>query len=146
MTMLGDAACPVSGRALLPIVLVVLVIVLLHARFRDRADRIRMIVASADIKAIEMALDLYKLDVGHYPATWQGLSVLTPGAIGEAVDPAGYLDKVPLDPWGNAYAYVSDGWACLVKSHGPDGPPQNTLSPPASCWRRIAPQRDIVSR
>jgi general secretion pathway protein G len=139
MPLLADATCPVSVSALLPFLLVVVIIVLLYARFRDRADGNRRRAAYADIKAIEMALVLYKLDVGHYPATWQGLSVLTPGAIGEAVDPAGYLDAVPLDPWGNAYAYVSDGWSCLVKSHGPDGPPRNPLSPPVSCWVRTPP-------
>jgi general secretion pathway protein G len=67
------------------------------------------------IKNIETALKLYKLDNGSYPSTEQGLGALvakpTVGVIPNSYKEGGYLEskKMPKDPWGNDYLYVSPG-------------------------------------
>ncbi|HET6369557.1 MAG TPA: type II secretion system major pseudopilin GspG, partial [Nitrospiria bacterium] len=65
---------------------------------------------------IEEGLNLYKLDNGIYPSTEQGLDALVTkpniGDIPKNYRDGGYLPKVPKDPWGNGYVYVSPG------SHG----------------------------
>jgi general secretion pathway protein G len=45
---------------------------------------------------------------------------VTPPAGARNFDPDGYLGKVPLDPWGNQYAYFSDGRNIVIKSFGAD--------------------------
>ena len=85
-----------------------------------RFDDPRIVKAKADIKGIEEALYLYKLDTGAYPPA---LDVLVAGA-GENVknyNPDGYLDRVPIDPWGNPYVYTTDGQHFLLKCYGADG-------------------------
>lgn len=71
--------------------------------------------AKLQIEETSASLDLYKLDVGRYPSTEEGLQALVE-APGGAVNWRGpYLKKklVPKDPWGNPYHYVSPG------KHGP---------------------------
>jgi general secretion pathway protein G len=67
---------------------------------------------------------LFKTDTGHFPTTSEGLEVLVsdPGIKGYNKD--GYLDKVPLDPWGNKYIYVCPGVQRKdydLESYGKDG-------------------------
>ena len=80
-----------------------------------------------DIRAIESALKLYKIDNGSYPTTEQGLIALLKkpedSADPEKVAGGGYLDgnDVPKDPWGNPYYYVSpttDGKDYEIVSYG----------------------------
>jgi general secretion pathway protein G len=101
---------------------------LVAPRIIGRTDQARATKAAADIKGIEEALHLYKLDMGHYPSSAQGLAALVAGGggtaaggIGRNYNPEGYLEKIPIDPWGNQYAYVSDGSSFIVKSYGADG-------------------------
>ena len=55
-------------------------------------------------------LDQYRLDVGHYPSTEQGLAALVTKPEDEAKWQGPYLKKsVPLDPWGHAYSYKIPG-------------------------------------
>jgi general secretion pathway protein G len=67
------------------------------------------------IRNIETALKLYKMDSGSYPTTEQGLQALilkpTVGVIPKNYKEGGYLEskQVPKDPWGNEYAYLSPG-------------------------------------
>lgn len=87
--------------------------------------------ARSQIELLSAALDAYRLDVGRYPTTEQGLAALR----GEPVDPpvprgwrGPYLRReVPLDPWGRAYVYRSPGEANAVGfdllSYGLDGVP-----------------------
>lgn len=66
--------------------------------------------ARAQIDALEKALDQYRLDVGHYPSSEQGLAALVrnPGSENRWQGP--YLKKdVPNDPWGAAYQYRQPG-------------------------------------
>ncbi len=63
-------------------------------------------VARAQIDALDKALAQYRLDVGRFPATEQGLSALVVAPSGEAKWNGPYLSKaVPPDPWGRPYQY-----------------------------------------
>lgn len=79
----------------------------------NRADEARIQKAYADFKAIETALKIYRLDNYVYPTTEQGLQALVSPS---NLDPqprnfkdGGYLQEVPLDPWGRPYLYMSPG-------------------------------------
>lgn len=67
--------------------------------------------AAVQIKDLEQAAELFKLDVGRFPSNDEGLEALVdrPGAAQGWNGP--YLKKggVPKDPWGNAYHYESPG-------------------------------------
>lgn len=83
-------------------------------------------VAKAQIDAIEKALDQYRLDTGHYPATEQGLAALTQRPANEPKWGGPYLKKdVPADPWGRPYLYRAPGehGEYDVYSYGKDGQP-----------------------
>jgi general secretion pathway protein G len=80
-----------------------------------RPDQARQVRARMDIAALESALKLYKLDMGSYPTTEQGLQALViPPEAENAANrwrKGGYLEKgrVPKDPWGYEYIYLSPG-------------------------------------
>ncbi|MDD3608302.1 MAG: type II secretion system major pseudopilin GspG [Halothiobacillaceae bacterium] len=67
--------------------------------------------ALVQIKDIEQALELYKLDVGRFPSTQEGLDALVRKPAGANGWNGPYLKKgeVPKDPWGNAYQYANPG-------------------------------------
>ncbi|RLW52006.1 MAG: type II secretion system protein GspG, partial [gamma proteobacterium symbiont of Stewartia floridana] len=69
--------------------------------------------AKSDIRALEAALNLYRLDNMIYPTTEQGLEALVSKPT-DSPEPrnwkeGGYLDRLPSDPWGNGYLYLSPG-------------------------------------
>lgn len=67
-------------------------------------------VARAQINSFSKALDQYRLDLGHYPSTEQGLSALVAKPATEAKWEGPYLEKaVPKDPWDRSYQYKSPG-------------------------------------
>ncbi|MGL4826888.1 MAG: type II secretion system major pseudopilin GspG [Vibrionaceae bacterium] len=76
----------------------------------DKADQQK---AVSDISSIEQALDMYKLDNKRYPSTDQGLQALISKPTGEPEPRAyrenGYIKRLPIDPWGNEYQYLSPG-------------------------------------
>ncbi len=79
----------------------------------NRADEARVQKAHADFKAIETALKIYRLDNYVYPTTEQGLEALVEAST-LAPEPrnfkqGGYLEELPLDPWGRPYLYLSPG-------------------------------------
>jgi general secretion pathway protein G len=75
--------------------------------------------ALSQISALEAALDTYRLDVGQYPDSLEGL---VENYSGRAAWNGPYLRReVPLDPWGNEYVYDSDGRGFTLVSYGPDG-------------------------
>lgn len=92
-----------SGFTLIEIMVVVVILGILAAvvvpQIMDRPDTARLTKAKQDIRAIESALNLYKLDKFNYPTTEEGLEILSPK----------YLDRLPIDPWGNEYLYLSPG-------------------------------------
>jgi len=115
-----------AGFTLIEIMVVVfilgLLVTLVAPKIIGRTDEARRTKALADIKGIEEALQLFKLDNGFYPSTDQGLqSLVTRPANARNYNPEGYLDKLPVDPWGNVYAYFGDGQSYIIKSHGADG-------------------------
>lgn len=77
---------------------------------KEKADQQKAIT---DIVALENALDMYKLDNGVYPTTDQGLDALVTRPTGSP-EPRnyrndGYIRRLPSDPWGNDYQYLSPG-------------------------------------
>ena len=122
MTRLGARA----GFTLIEIMVVVfilgLLVTLVAPKIIGRTDEARRTKALADIKGIEEALHLFKLDNGFYPTTDQGLQALvTRPSNARNYSPDGYLDKLPIDPWGNPYVYFSDSQDYIIKSYGADG-------------------------
>ena len=118
-----------AGYTLLEIMVVVFILGLLATlvvpRIAGRGDEARHTKAIADMKAIEQALNLYRLDATGYPTTAQGLAALvkrpdTP-PVPKTWNPNGYLERVPVDPWGNAFVYLSDGTRFTLRSLGADG-------------------------
>jgi general secretion pathway protein G len=106
-----------GGFTLLEILVVVVILGILASiivpKIMRRPEEARRTKAIVDIKAIETALNLYRLDNGVYPSTEQGLEALvekpTTGVIPRDWKEGGYLDKVPKDPWGNPFVYLSPG-------------------------------------
>jgi len=103
------------GFTLIEVMIVVAIIGILAAvivpRVIDRPDTARIVKVRQDLRAIESALKLYRLDNFAYPTTEQGLAALVTRPQGAPEPPAwqGYLDRLPRDPWGNAYHYRSPG-------------------------------------
>jgi general secretion pathway protein G len=117
------------GFTLIEILVVVMILGLLISlaapRIIGRTDDARITKARADIKALEGALNLYKLDSGTYPTTEQGLLALVEEPDSEPVPrrwrEGGYLERVPLDPWDSEFLYVSDGREYVLRCLGADG-------------------------
>ncbi|HEX7406203.1 MAG TPA: type II secretion system major pseudopilin GspG [Candidatus Binatia bacterium] len=115
-----------AGFTLIEIMVVVfilgLLVTLVAPKIIGRTDEARRTKALADIKGIEEAMNLFKLDNGFYPTTDQGLQALvTRPSNARNYSADGYLDKLPIDPWGNPYVYFSDGQNYIIKSYGADG-------------------------
>jgi general secretion pathway protein G len=115
-----------AGFTLIEIMVVVfilgLLVTLVAPRIIGRTDEARVTKAKADIKGIEQALQLFKLDNGFYPSAAEGLQALiTAPPRAHNFNPDGYLEKVPIDPWGNEYVYNSNGRDVFIKSFGADG-------------------------
>lgn len=121
------------GFTLIEIMVVVVIMGIMAAlvvpKLMGRADDARITAARQDISTIMQALKLYKLDNQHYPTTEQGLQALvskpTGGPAANNWKTGGYLDKLPKDPWGNPYQFLSPGikGEIDVFSLGADGQP-----------------------
>jgi general secretion pathway protein G len=103
-----------QGFTLIEIMVVVVIIGLLATlvlpKVLNRQDQALVVKAKADIRAVASQLSLYKLDNFAYPTTAQGLEALVKNPGGkDARNWRGYLDKVPKDPWGSEYQYLSPG-------------------------------------
>jgi general secretion pathway protein G len=104
-----------GGFTFIEIMVVVAILAILAAlvvpRVMGRTDDAKRTAAKVQVRNIEGALQLYKLDTSMYPTTDQGLKALiekpTVGVIPKNWKAGGYLDKVPLDPWGTPYKYMS---------------------------------------
>lgn len=122
-----------EGFTLIELMVVIVILGILAAiiapRLIGRTDEAKVTEAKVQIKNLETALKMYKLDNGQYPSTEQGLQALVEkpaiGVIPKNWREGGYLEKkkAPLDPWGNAYVYVSPGLHgdYDILSYGADG-------------------------
>lgn len=117
------------GFTLIEIMVVVfilgLLVTLVAPKVMGRTDEAKRTKAAADLRAVQQALNLYRLDNGSYPSTEQGLQALVTkpqnGMIPVRWNPEGYLEKVQTDPWGHPYLYLSNGERYTLKSLGADG-------------------------
>jgi general secretion pathway protein G len=119
-----------QGFTLLELLVVLVIIGLLAGyvapRYFSQVGRSEVKVTQAQINAFEKALDTYRLDVGRYPSTEQGLAVLVNRPQNEPKWNGPYLQKaVPVDPWGKPYQYKSPGdhGEFDLWSFGKDGQP-----------------------
>ena len=91
------------GFTLIEVMVVVVILSILAAiivpKVMDRPDTARLVKVQSDIRALESALNLYKLDNFDYPSTEEGLEALVPK----------YVDRLADDPWGNPYLYLKPG-------------------------------------
>lgn len=123
--------CRQRGFTLIEVMVVVVILGILAAivvpRIMDRPDEARITKARQDIRALESALNLYRLDNYTYPTTDQGLEALTQKPVPEPPrwKEGGYVDRLPMDPWQRPYQYLSPGsrGAIDIYSMGPDGQP-----------------------
>ncbi|TVP76821.1 type II secretion system major pseudopilin GspG [Thioalkalivibrio sp.] len=105
------------GFTLIEIMVVVVILGILAAivvpRVMDRPDDARITKVKSDIRALESALNLYRLDNFVYPDTNQGLQALVErprtGPEPRNYRSGGYMDRLPKDPWGNDYQYLNPG-------------------------------------
>jgi general secretion pathway protein G len=108
-----------GGFTLIEIMVVIVILAMLAAlvgpKLMGRTDDAKVKTTSIQLKGMESALKLYKLDNGSYPSTEQGLNALvtkpTVGVIPKSYKDGGYLESksVPKDAWGNDFLYVSPG-------------------------------------
>ena len=104
------------GLTLIEVMIVVVILGIIATitvvQLSDEPDRARVAKAKTDMRSIETALELYRLDNYSYPAGDQGLHALVAPRSG-GLSSSGYMKKVPLDPWNNEYVYQFPG------DHGP---------------------------
>lgn len=119
------------GFTLIEIMVVVVIIAILGAlivpKVMSRPDEARIVAARQDIGSLMQALKLYRLDNRRYPSTEQGLQALVQKPV-QAPQPdnwkaGGYVERLPLDPWGQPYQYLNPGLRGEVDvfSFGADG-------------------------
>jgi general secretion pathway protein G len=129
---LRTAARRAAGFTLIEIMVVIVILGILAAiivpNMFSKPDEARVVAAKSDIKNIEAALNMYKLDNFYYPSTSQGLEALVTKPSGDP--PAKnwrqpYLPRMPKDPWGNPYIYIQPGQhgEFDLMSYGRDGKP-----------------------
>ncbi|MDR2877523.1 MAG: type II secretion system major pseudopilin GspG [Chromatiales bacterium] len=92
-----------AGFTLIEVLVVVVILGILAAfivpNLMDKPGQARMTKAHSDIRAIESALNMYRLEKHNYPTTDQGLEILVPA----------FLPHAPIDPWNRPYQYLSPG-------------------------------------
>jgi general secretion pathway protein G len=106
-----------QGFTLIELMVVLVILGVLAAmiapKIMDRPDEARIMAAKQDIASVVQALKLYRLDNMRYPSTEQGLQALVSKPTIEPIPgnwkAGGYLEKLPRDPWGNPFLYLSPG-------------------------------------
>lgn len=127
-----NVQCPpgLRGFTLLELLVVIVIIGLLASyvgpKYFAQIGKSEVTVAKSQIVGFEKALDTYRLDMGRYPSTEEGLAALLTRPADNASKWNGpYLKKIPLDPWGHAYQYRNPGsqGGVDIISYGKDGQP-----------------------
>lgn len=124
-------AVRVRGFTLLELLVVMVIIGLLAGlvgpRYFTQVGKSQVKVARSQIEELEKALDQYRIDMGRFPSTEEGLDALLNSPINEPDWGGPYLKKaVPLDPWGHPYVYANPGAHnndIDLFSYGKDGRP-----------------------
>src|ERR1700675_853430 len=111
-----EVAMRQRGFTLIEIMVVVVILAVLGAlvvpKILENVDKARVTRAQSDIRAIQTALDLYRLDNFKSPTTEQGLQALVKQPADATITnyrSGGYLASMPKDPWNNPYLYQSPG-------------------------------------
>lgn len=118
-----------AGFTLIELLVVLAILALLAGlvgpRVLNQLGGAKSKTAAVQIADLDKALELFKLDVGRYPSTEEGLQALQTKPASVASGWAGpYLKgSLPTDPWGKPYAYKLEGGAVLIQSLGADGAP-----------------------
>ena len=125
-----------AGFTLIEIMVVIAIIgilaTLIVPKIMGRPDEARATAAKHDVGTLVQAFKLYRLDIGRYPTTEQGIKALVEKPTSEPVPQnwkaGGYLDSIPKDPWGNPYQYANPGTRSEIDvySFGADGKPGGT--------------------
>ncbi len=121
------------GFTLIELMVVVLILGVLAAlivpNVIGRSDDAKAAAAKQDVASLMQALKLYRLDNGRYPSADQSINALVAKPAIEPLPPnwktGGYIERLPKDPWGNAYVYANPGVHAEidVMSYGADGKP-----------------------
>ena len=122
-----------AGFTLIEVMVVIVILGVLAAlvvpRVLSRPDEARVVAAKQDLMVLGQALKLYRLDNQRYPSAEQGLKALISRPEFAPLPPnwktGGYIERLPKDPWGNAYLYVNPGLhgEIDILSLGADGKP-----------------------
>jgi general secretion pathway protein G len=134
MTGRSPARCRRDGAFTLLELLVVMVIIgllagLVAPRYFAQVGKSNTKVARAQINSLEQALEQFRIDVGRFPSTEEGLEALNSPPAGAEGWAGPYLKKaIPLDPWGKPYLYEQPGTNAEMDlfSYGNDGRPGGT--------------------
>ncbi len=122
-----------QGFTLLELMVVIVIIGLLATvvmlNVLPSQDRAMQEKATADVRLLEQAVEMYRMDLMSYPSVEQGLEALVSAPAGlsrpERYRQDGYIRRLPEDPWGNSYQYAYPGErsAFDIYSLGADGRP-----------------------
>lgn len=120
-----------KGFTLIEVMVVVVILSILAVfivpKIMSKPEQARKTQARQNIRILETSLNMYKLDNFQYPSTDQGLEALVTKPSGSPepknYSPDGYVERLPKDPWGNEYQYLSPGThgKLDIFSLGPDG-------------------------
>lgn len=120
-----------SGFTLIEIMVVIVILGILASlvvpKIMSRPEEAKIVKARQDIRTLESALELYKLDNGVYPTTDQGLMALvnkpTSSPVPSNWKSGGYVKDLPMDPWNKPYQYLNPGahGEIDIFSYGPSG-------------------------
>lgn len=120
-----------KGFTLIEVMVVVVILSILAVfivpKIMSKPEQARKTQAKQNIRILETALNMYKLDNFQYPSTDQGLEALVTKPSGSPEpknwNKDGYIERLPKDAWGNPYQYLSPGThgKLDIFSLGPDG-------------------------